>query len=63
MAEAHLTGQQTNESQQRFRKVLTNRLVGKVVPRKSDGLAEGAAQLRGETDELCSPLNGSWVVP
>jgi hypothetical protein len=63
VAEARLTGRQTNEFLQRFRKVLTNRLVGKVVPRKSDGLAEGAAQLRGETGELRSPLNGSWVVP
>jgi len=26
---------------------------------KSDGLAEGAAQLRGETDELRPQLNGS----
>jgi len=26
---------------------------------KSDGLAGGGAQLRGETDGLCSPLNGS----
>jgi hypothetical protein len=26
---------------------------------KSDGLGEGAAQLRGETDELRSQLNGS----
>ena len=59
MAEARLTGQQTNESQQRFKKVLTNRQVGKVAPRKSDGLAEGAAQLRGETDELRSQLDGS----
>jgi hypothetical protein len=62
VAEARLTGQQTNESQPRFRKVLTTCLVGKVVPRKSDGLAERAAQLRVETD-VCSPLNGPWVVP
>jgi len=59
VAEARLTGQRTNESQRRFKKVLTNRQIGKVAPRKSDGLAEGAAQLRGETDELRPQLNGS----
>jgi pimeloyl-ACP methyl ester carboxylesterase len=42
-AEAHLTGQQTNASRQRFRKALTNRSVGKVVPRKSGELDDGAA--------------------
>ena len=62
MAEARLTGQRTNESQRRFKKVLTKRQIGKVAPRKSDGPAEGATQLRGETDGLCSPLNGSAPV-
>jgi hypothetical protein len=59
VAEALLTGQPTNESQRRFKKVLTNRQVGKEALRKSDGLAEGAAQLRGETDDPRQQLNVS----
>jgi hypothetical protein len=57
VAEALLTGRQTNGSRQRFRKTPANCPVNKAPSRKSDCLVESAAQRRGANDEA------PWSVP